>query len=240
MQGRSIAAVAIAAAFAARASDEMSHSVIGWSAEGRYLAFERSVVLDGSGYPMCEVVIVDADAGKLSDGPFKAVLEDDRISPEHACVAARDQARAALDSRGIDPALGGNPLKLARAADAPAGKPGERTTRMRFREGARSCVLRLTETPARSPVQEWSVRAWRLGLACGGEEREVRCTECGEEPPTASGIRIAEARLHRGRIAVFLLRSTRGFEGMDVTPIIAAARLPGAESPDAGARPRRN
>src|SRR3954467_908690 len=106
MRGPAVAiAFAVAIPFAAEAADKMGHAMIGWSAEGRYLAFERSVVLDGSGYPMCEVLVVDTDSGELSGGPFKTVLEDDRISPEHACVAAREQARQTLEARRIDPAL---------------------------------------------------------------------------------------------------------------------------------------
>ena len=236
MRGRTIAvAAAVAIPFAAEAADKMSHSVVGWSADGRYFAFERSVLLDGSGYPMCEVVVVEADAGEISAGPFKAVLEDDRISQEHACVAARDQAQQTLESRRIVPALGGKRLKLAPARAPPNGSEPTRATRMLFHDGSRSCTLRLAETPARSPEQEWRLYAWQLAVSCGGEEQIVRCTECGNEPPVASGIRIVEARSQGGRIAVFLARSTRGFEGTDVTPIVAASRLPPGR-PTGGAR----
>lgn len=235
MQGRTIA-VAFAVSVGAQAADKMSHSVVGWSADGRYFAFERSVALDGSGYPMCEVLVVDADAGELSAGPFKSVLEDERISPEHACVAARDQAQEALESRRIDPALSGKRLRLAPSSRAPDGDRGTRSTGISFRDGGRSCTLRLAQTPRPSPAPELPFYAWQLGLSCGGEEQILRCTECGKEPPLASGIAIVEVRSHRGRIAVFLARSTRGFEGMDVTPIVAASRLPSARSAG-GARP---
>ena len=228
--------VAVAIPFAAVAADKMSHSVLGWSPDGRYFAFERLVVLVGSGYPMCEVLVIDADAGELSAGPFKSVLEDDRISPEHACVAARDQAQQALESRRIDPALTGRRLELAPARPAPGDGRGTRFTRMSFREGGRSCTLRLAQRPAQSPAPELPLSAWQLALSCGGEEQILRCTECGEEPPVASGIAIVEVRSQKGRIVAFLARSTRGFEGMDVTPIVATARLPSAR-PGGGGRP---
>ena len=170
MHGRAIA-VAFAISVGAHAADRMSHSVVGWSADGRYFAFERSVALDGSGYPMCEVLVVDTDAGELSAGPFKSVLEDDRISPEHACVAARDQAQQALESRRIDPAFSGKRLRLAPSSGAPDGDRGMRSARMSFREGGRSCTLRLAQTPRPSPAPELPFYAWQLGLSCGGEEQ---------------------------------------------------------------------
>src|SRR5581483_6568017 len=212
------AAVAVAIPFAAVAADKMSHSVLGWSADGRYFAFERSVVLDGSGYPMCEV------------------LEDDRISPEHACVAARDQAQQALESRRIDPALTGRRLELAPARPAPGDDRGTRFTLMSFRESGRSCTLRLAQRPAPSPAPEFPLSAWQLALSCGEEEQILRCTECGKEPPVASGIAIVEVRSRHGRIVAVLARSTRGFEGMDVTPIVATAHLPAVRS-GGGRRP---
>jgi predicted secreted protein DUF2259 len=230
--------IAVAISFAAAAADKMSHSVLGWSPDGRYLAFERSVTLDGSGYPMCEVLVVDAEAGEISGGPFKAVLEDERISPEHACVAARDQAQQTLDARRIDPGLSGKWLKLAAGGGAKNDSGPRRSTRSVFHEGGRACALRLSETPAPSPVQELRSFAWQLVISCGGEEQIVRCTECGKEPPVASAIRILEARSYRGRIAVFLARSTRGFEGMDVTPIVAASPLPPAGSTGGARAPR--
>ncbi len=226
----SIAFVAVAGSFAARAADKMSHSVVGWSADGRYFAFERSVMLDGSGYPMCEVAIIDADSGELSAGPFKAVLEDTRILPEHACVAARSDAQGAMEFRRIDPALKGKRLKLAQTAPPAHIGTAARTIGIKFREGARACILLVTETPARSEPPEWVLYAWHLGLSCDGEEHMLRCTECDKEPPLAAGIRIVEVRSHQDRIAVFLERSTRGFEGFDVTPIVSASRLPVASS----------
>jgi predicted secreted protein len=224
------AAAAVLLPVSAAAADKMSHSVLGWSPDGRYIAFERSVVLDGRGYPMCEVVIVDADSEGLSAGPFKAVLEDERISPEHACVAARNEAQSALEERRIDPALRGKRLKLAQVvlSGSPHG-PG-RITKLEFRQARRTFSIRLTQRPTPASLPDATLYGWELALTSQGKEHLMRCTECGKEPPAALDVAIVEVRSYRDRIAVFLERSTRGFEGTDVTPIVAASRLPGAPS----------
>lgn len=59
----------------ANAGTHLSHSVIGFSADGRFLAFTRSGVQDGSGMPYCEVYIVNVEANTWGADSFSSSIE---------------------------------------------------------------------------------------------------------------------------------------------------------------------
>ncbi|MEZ5668817.1 MAG: DUF2259 domain-containing protein [Alphaproteobacteria bacterium] len=106
-----IAATWLAGAGVAQAGDRAEAAVIGFSADGRYAAYEQYGVQDGSGYPYAQIHILDVAAGGPVQGaPFGVMLtEEDLPEPQlydEGLATARADVRAlaadALAAHGID------------------------------------------------------------------------------------------------------------------------------------------
>lgn len=85
------------------AGDRALIDYIGYSADGRYFAFEEYGVQDGSGFPYANIYVIDLPADKWVGGsPFRARLEGDGASVADVRAEARDLARATLAELRID------------------------------------------------------------------------------------------------------------------------------------------
>jgi predicted secreted protein len=93
-------ALSARAIFAADAADR---SILGFSADGRYFAFEQFGVQDGSGFPFSEIFIIDLEMDSWLEGtPVRVRLEDETQSLEAARRKAKDDARRYLQVAGIE------------------------------------------------------------------------------------------------------------------------------------------
>jgi predicted secreted protein len=91
-------ALLVAATASVRAADNAERAIIGFSPDGRYLAFEQFGVQDGSGFPFSEIFILDLDANKWVKGsPFRATVEKDDAPVSAARAKAVKAAQALLD-----------------------------------------------------------------------------------------------------------------------------------------------
>jgi predicted secreted protein len=62
----------------ARAADNAERTVMGFSPDGRYFAFEQYGMQDGSGFPYSEIFVIDLNANKWVKGsPFREKVEDE-------------------------------------------------------------------------------------------------------------------------------------------------------------------
>jgi predicted secreted protein len=115
----------LAAAWPAVAADRAMLNMLGYSADGRYFAFEQFGIQDGSGFAFSEVFVVDLVEDKWTSGtPFKAQAEDEATPLQQTRDAAMDKARAQLDAHGI-----GVPVQiLALIGDGAAEQSGKRLT----------------------------------------------------------------------------------------------------------------
>lgn len=83
------------AAVPAFAGDAANFAALGFSADGRYLAYEEFGVQDGSGFPYSNIFILDVAEDKWAGGsPFRVLLEDEQ--PGLATVRAKSAAAAAV------------------------------------------------------------------------------------------------------------------------------------------------
>lgn len=88
----SLVALAAAPAFAGDAAD---FAALGFSADGRYLAYEEFGVQDGSGFPYSNIFILDVAEDKWAGGsPFRVRLEEE--SPTLAGVRTEALSKAAF------------------------------------------------------------------------------------------------------------------------------------------------
>jgi predicted secreted protein len=85
---------------AINAGDTSQYELIGFSADGKYVAFERYGVYDGSAFPYCEIFIVDVAKNDYPVPPLRHVIEE---SPtEHdARIEAKKDAKSLLQQFGI-------------------------------------------------------------------------------------------------------------------------------------------
>lgn len=82
----------------AAAADNAERSVIGFSPDGRYFAFEQYGVQDGSGFPYAEIFVVDLDANEWVKGsPFRQRLDDEAAPVSAARAKAAEAASSLLD-----------------------------------------------------------------------------------------------------------------------------------------------
>jgi predicted secreted protein len=104
-------ATALALAPGARAGDVAQVEIIGFSADGAYVAFEQYGEQDGSGFPYADVFVIDVAADDWVDGtPVRVLLQDDSAGPEAARKAARGKAAEAMARVGIEPGRTGRAL----------------------------------------------------------------------------------------------------------------------------------
>jgi predicted secreted protein len=62
---------------AARAATFANLHFIGFSADGKYLAFENYGIGDGSGYPFSSIYLIDTVKNSVVGKPFKVMIEDE-------------------------------------------------------------------------------------------------------------------------------------------------------------------
>lgn len=97
-----LALAGLACAMPAQAGDRALIDYIGYSADGRYFAFEEFGIQDGSGFPFSTLYIIDLPADSWVEGsPYRVLLESDDADVDEAREAALEQAEARLDELEI-------------------------------------------------------------------------------------------------------------------------------------------
>jgi predicted secreted protein len=87
---------------AAVAGDRALAEFIGYSADGRYFAFEEYGIQDGSGFPYSNVYFIDLPADAWVPGtPVRVMVDEEGASLFDTRAAAREQAAGRLKSLGI-------------------------------------------------------------------------------------------------------------------------------------------
>jgi predicted secreted protein len=85
------------------AGDRAGFNALGFSADGRYFAFEEYGVQDGSGFPYSNIYALDLPADRwVAGAPFSVRLDADDASLALARQQALQKAGAALDQFSLD------------------------------------------------------------------------------------------------------------------------------------------
>lgn len=106
-----LAVLGLVAGDAVRAGDAAQVDVIGFSPDGKYVAFEQYGMQDGSGWPYSDIFVIDLAADDWVDGtPVSVTIEDEMAMPRQARAAAMEEAAAVLKRVGIDGSVPGVPL----------------------------------------------------------------------------------------------------------------------------------
>jgi predicted secreted protein len=124
-----LASMALLAA-PAQAGDAAQFNPLGFSADGRYFAFEAYGIQDGSGFPYASLTILDVAEDKWAAGsPFDVRMEDDTATMADARDAVRAEAEAQLDALelttpALTVALNGDGEPAGDGSLLSFGKPG--------------------------------------------------------------------------------------------------------------------
>lgn len=106
-----IALMLSAVVAAARANDVAQAEVIGFSADGAYVAFEQYGVQDGSGFAYSDIFLIDLVRDAWVEGtPVRVVIEDFEATEAAARAAAMQRAQPLLRQIGIEPGRTGHVL----------------------------------------------------------------------------------------------------------------------------------
>jgi predicted secreted protein len=93
------------------AGDRALIDYIGYSADGRYFAFEEYGVQDGSGFPFSNIFVVDLPNDKwVSGSPYRVRLEGDTDTVGKVRAEARKQAQPTFDTLNIS--VGAFPIAI--------------------------------------------------------------------------------------------------------------------------------
>jgi predicted secreted protein len=163
----------------ALAGDRALIDVLGYSADGRYFAFEEYGVQDGSGFPYSSLFVIDLnDDTWVGGSPFRARLDSEDASIADARIKARQAAGPAL----VEFAINRPPQVLALIGD---GVPGTDATELRFGAagydpgmviGDYTLSLQTFEAPSGESCADFTdqpILGYALTLSGEGSKREL-------------------------------------------------------------------
>ncbi|MCB0834846.1 MAG: DUF2259 domain-containing protein [Bacteroidetes bacterium] len=203
------------------AGDRSSYEVIGFSKDGRYVAFERFGTYDGSGFPYCTVFILDVKANDFCVRPIEVTLElsDTENEPDARSVAKANAAED-LVRFGI---VKGNGGKRIWTADA-----GAITSQVRFIWRKQLAELELKEREVDrecDPAGPGKIFELDLRFDDGTSVTMQKDTELPSSRGCAFDYRLEEVVLFGNAIGVFINVSSTGYEGPNERQILVTALI---------------
>ncbi|MGE0213239.1 MAG: DUF2259 domain-containing protein [Parvibaculaceae bacterium] len=216
-------------AFAADAADR---TLLGFSADGRWFAFEQYGVQDGSGFPYAELYVIDLDKDAWAAGtPVKALIQDEGSNVKTARDDIARRAAPFLEKLAI-----GHPGRLL--AGNAVGEEVSDTTRMTFRSHHNTpeqTALRLEMIPLPATCPDPGEKPMGFVLSASRSQGPVRELYRDKAVPSSRGCpleyRLADvvafdtpAGVTRHVVLLHMLRF--GFEGRDARFIAVPVTLP--------------
>lgn len=212
---------------------ESTLTVIGFSQDGAYLAFQTTIPYSVTGYAYSSVYVVDVDSNTFAVPPIERRTEGEFTEDELA-AAVRTEATANLERFGIVAGNRGERVYLAAEGEswedlnAPVkhwtvalpGDAGDAELQLEQREiDAPDCeTLAAYELPARIVT---------LTLGVNGEETVLQHdTVLFESRHCPFAYTLAEVYVYENRLAVFLDSHSVGFEGLDVYKLAVTGTMP--------------
>lgn len=200
------------------AGDASQYDLIGFSADGKYVAFERYGVYDGSAFPYCEIFIVDVAKNDYPVQPLRHVIED---SPtEHdARIEAKKAATPLLQQFGIiDRNTGTKVWESGRDMDL-------KTASFQDRELSLKAIL-TEENVVDMECMAGPAKMFRLELEYedGAVMTLQRDTALPRSRSCAYDYRIKAVYTYLTAIAVIVEYSTDGYEGPNVRQLIVTGK----------------
>lgn len=169
----SAALLAAMLAAPAVAGDRALIDYVGYSADGRYFAFEEFGIQDGSGFPYSTIYVIDLPADRwVSGSPYRARLEGDSDTVGEVRAASREMAQDTLDELDIN--AGAFPIAVNGDGEPDAAAYGLRFGTPGFGlDGVQDEHLLTLETIPLPPGMDCSIidnETYGFALSLDGEE----------------------------------------------------------------------
>lgn len=212
------------------AGDYATLNFIGFSSDGRYLAFEEYGVQDGSGFPYSNIYFIDTAKNVYAAPPAKAFLKDEMASINTARGRSASHAAKKLKQYGIVKGNTGkhvishliNDLTVSEMSDgeAPIAVQFAETIGSMYKRGHFELVLR-PEKNMPKDCEAFEQEMFMLDLKLVNRDYDSTTVLQQDAALPASrgcalGYRFQDVYLHKGVIVVFLNVFTTGFEGPDM------------------------
>jgi len=223
-----------ALAAAAFAGDYAKLEVIGFSQEGRYLAFEEYGTQDGSGFPYSSIFFIDTAKNSFAVPPIKVRIEKEAASEGQARRQAANLAAKSLAAYRIVRGNTGNLVLSHLPTDLTFD---DEDKQVRFAEEIGSMyhkgdyALKLNEIPLKTPeCQSYGDETFGLELTLSDKEgNATRTLQKDVALPASRGCALSydirSVYIYKGLIAAFVSVYTRGFEGPDLRHLAVTGKL---------------
>lgn len=220
------------------AGDYATLNVIGFSKDGRFLAFEEYGTQDGSGFPYSNIYFIDTAKNTYAASRIAVTIEKETVVEINARNRAALLAAKKIKQFGI---VKGNVGKLVVSHlmtdltfDSEADKP---SSVIRFAEEIGSMYhrgdyeLSLTQIPVKTKECEpFEIETTMLELKLADKENDTsKFLQKDTTLPSSRGCalyyRLQDVYLYKDSIAVFVGVFTQGFEGPDMRFMAVTGKL---------------
>lgn len=227
------------AAGSASAGDFAYLNFIGFSKDGRYLAFEEYGIQDGSGYPYSNIYFIDTDKNAYAAPSVRVRVEDESGAESTARKRSAGRAAANLKRFGIARGNTGRTVVSHQMTDFTYGDGSGTDTGLvaRFaeemwsmhRQGDYELELKpIKVTKKDCDYAEQDVFMLELKLTDHQDDESKFLQKDATLPADrgcAQSYRLQDVHLYKGRIAVFINVFTPGFEGPDMRFMVVTGVL---------------
>lgn len=231
------------------AGDYAKLQVIGFSRDGKYLAFEEYGRADGSGFPYANVYLVDTEKNAFAAKPFEVYIERERSSEEDAvkkveALAARKMRQLKIE-RGntgellLAHTMNDETLDLSEVSADPLVGLVRFKIRPYPREQDGFLELKLKSIQVKpatcdddSGVYEFFKFELTLDSLDTNKDKRIETETLQKDdalPKTRgcpTSYRMESVYLYKNKLAVFINKFSRGYEGPDMRYMVVTGKLP--------------
>ena len=231
------------------AGDYANIHFIGFSRDGKYLAFRQSGTADGSGYPYADLYLVDTEKNAFAAKPFEVYLEKDGASEEDAvkkveALAARKMRQLKIERGNTGKLLLAHTL-MDETLDFSQVPSQDNVDKVKFKvrpypreqDGFLELTLKSIQVkPANCDDDSGVYEFFKFELTLDSLENAEKRIETeflqkdANLPQTRgcpTGYRMESVYLYKNKLAVFINTLHRGYEGPDLRYMVVTGKLPG-------------
>lgn len=224
----------------ARAGDYATLNFVGFSKDGRYLAFEEYGVQDGSGFPYSSFYFIDVAKNSLAAPSINIRLDNEQATETQARSRAKLKATATLRKLRIVTGNTGQLTVSRMLTDLNVEAPGSgKSQKINFaeivgsmyRRGDHELVLNPIEVKVRAKACDYSdlpIYKFELSLKDKEADKTIILQKDGTLPNSRFcpiDYSIQFIYLYEDNIAVFLNTYNIGFEGPDMRYLVVTGKF---------------